>query len=98
MRARRTDENQHEIIQALQQIGCAVADTSAAGEGFPDLVVGYHGKNYLIEVKDGNKSPSRQSLTASQIRFHGRWRGQIAIVKSVNEAIELVRYENTKNI
>ena len=88
--ARRVDANQLEIIKALLAIGCTVADTSRAGEGFPDLVVGYRGKNYLIECKDGNKRPSERRLTPAQIRFHKQWRGQIVTVKNADEAISVV--------
>lgn len=71
-------------------IGCTVADTSRAGEGFPDLVCGYRGKNYLLEVKDGRKKKSAQKLTPAQVVFHGDWKGQIATVKNLEEALEVV--------
>lgn len=88
--ARRVDANQLEIIKALLAIGCTVADTSRAGEGFPDLVVGYRGRNYLIECKDGDKPPSERRLTPAQVRFHHQWRGQIVTVKNADEAISVV--------
>ena len=88
--ARRVDHNQLEIVKALMAIGCTVADTSRAGEGFPDLVVGYRGVNWLIEVKDGRKSPSAQKLTPQQVRFHKNWNGQVATVNCVEDAIKLV--------
>ena len=90
MRARRVDKNQQEIVKALIAIGCTVADTSRSGEGFPDLVVGYRGQNYLIEIKDGNKSPSRRALTPAQETFHNNWRGRVVIVKNADEAIQEV--------
>ena len=90
MRAKRVDANQQEIVKALIAIGCTVADTSRSGEGFPDLVVGYRGLNYLIEVKDGNKSPSRRALTPAQETFHDNWRGRVVIVKNADEAIQEV--------
>lgn len=90
MRARRVDKNQNEIIKGLMKIGCTVADTSRAGEGFPDLVCGYRGKNFMIECKDGNKPPSARKLTPAQIRFHEKWKGQIATVTNLNEAIAVV--------
>lgn len=87
---KRVDDNQLEIIKALKKVGCSVADTSGAGEGFPDLVVGKAGKNWLIEVKDGNKPPSKRKLTPSQGKFHSRWLGQIAVVKDPETAIAVV--------
>jgi hypothetical protein len=93
--ARKIDANQTEIVAALRKIGCSVAITSGAGDGFPDIVVGrtdINGdrKNWLIEIKDGDKSPSRQKLTPDQVVFHREWEGQIAIVTSAEQAINLI--------
>ena len=90
MRARRVDANQKEIVKALIAIGCAVADTSRAGEGFPDLVVGYRGINYMMEVKDGKQTASNRKLTPAQVKFHADWKGQIVVVESVEQAINAV--------
>jgi len=90
VRAKRVDANQAEIIKALMAIGCTVADTSRAGEGFPDLVVGYRGVNYLLEVKDGNKSSSRRALTPAQAEFHKKWHGKVVVVESVEDALRVV--------
>ena len=90
MKARKIDANQPEIVKGLRAIGCSVAVTSSAGDGFPDLVVGYYGRNWLIEVKDGAKPPSRQKLTPEQEQFFIGWHGQIDIVTSLDEAISLV--------
>ena len=95
MRARRTDRNQPEIVAALRAIGCTVSDTSGAGEGFPDIVAGYRGINYLIEIKDGGKPPSKRVLTPAQKDFHRDWRGQVAIVKNPEEAIKIVTTEDS---
>lgn len=92
-RAARTDANQIAIIKALRAIGASVADTSGAGSGFPDLVVGYRGRNWLLEVKDGRKPPSARRLTNDQEIFAAGWRGHWACVKSEAEAIELVTRE-----
>lgn len=89
-RACRTDGNQSDIIAALEAIGCSVADTSKAGDGFPDLVVGIAGHNLLIEVKNGEKYPSEQKLTPKQQIFHTEWRGPICTVNSVAQAIDAV--------
>ena len=93
MKARKVDANQSDIVKGLRAIGCSVAITSGAGDGFPDLVVGYYGKNFLIEIKDGAKPPSKRKLTPEQEQFHIDWRGQIAVVKTLDEAIELVLYK-----
>lgn len=86
----RVDRNQARVIAALRNAGCSVLPLSAVGCGCPDLLVGFRGQNLLMEVKDGELAPSRRVLTPDQREFHGAWRGAIAVVKSVDEAIEAV--------
>lgn len=86
MKAARVDDNQKAITRYLRDKGAIVTVTSSMGRGFPDLVVGYKGKNILLELKDGSKSPSEQKLTAEQIIFHSTWKGQIAVVNSPEAA------------
>lgn len=64
------DDNHHDIVGALRQIGVGVEDTSAAGSGLPDLLCAFRGVLYLLEIKDGSKSPSRRKLTGPQVRVH----------------------------
>ena len=90
MRAKRKDANHNEIARGLMEIGASVADTSAVGNGFPDMVVGFRGRNWLLEVKDGSKPPSAQKLTLDQIEFKAGWRGHWAVVRDLAEAIEVV--------
>ena len=89
-RACKVDANQPEIVDTFRKLGCSVAITSSAGDGFSDLVVGVAGLNLLVEVKDGSKVPSAQKLTKDQVKFRDNWRGQYCVVNSVNQAIELV--------
>jgi hypothetical protein len=89
-RARRVDANQAEIVKALRAAGCSVAVTSSLGKGFPDLVVGYFGRNFLLEVKDGSKPPSKRVLTSEEMGFVAAWRGQYDVVEDVNQALRAV--------
>lgn len=90
-RAARVDDNHNDIKDALLSVpGVTVADTAGAGNGFPDLVVGFRGANYLIEVKDGSKIPSKQKLTPLQVGFHAIWQGQVAVVKNEAEALAVI--------
>ena len=45
----KTDVNQKAVVEQLRAIGATVAITSQLGKGFPDIVVGYGGDNYLFE-------------------------------------------------
>jgi len=84
--ARRVDGPQAEIVSALRRIGVSVFDASRAGSGFPDLVCGYRGRTWLLEVKaDGG------SLTPAQEEFHRSFRGEAYIIRSVSDAINLTR-------
>ena len=84
------DANQDEIIEALRKAGVSVTPTSQAGEGFPDIVCGRAGTNYLLEIKDGNKPPSAQKLTPKQRKWHKQWKGSASIVNSVETALKAV--------
>lgn len=45
-----------------------------------------------MEVKDGQKVPSARKLTPAEQKFFEEWRGGIvAIVNSVDEAIDLLK-------
>jgi Holliday junction resolvase len=85
MRAAKIDINQREIVEALRGIGASVVITSSVGQGFPDLVCGFRGNAYLLEIKAG-----KGKLTPDQVRFHQAWNGHIAVVRTVNEALAAV--------
>ena len=89
MRARKIDANQNEIVKKLRKHGCSVAVTSALGHGFPDLLVGYNGVNYLIELKDGSKPPSQRNLTPLECEFISTWRGLISVCIDFESIIKL---------
>jgi len=88
--ARRIDTNHREIEAAFRSLGCTVFDTSRVGGGFPDMVVGVTGINLLVEVKDGARPPSERRLNAAEREFHDSWRGQVVVVETVDQAIDLV--------
>ena len=95
-RKARVDANQAEVISQLRGIpGVKVAITSQLGGGFPDFVIGYQGVNYLIELKDGAKPPSRRKLTEDEKRWHRLWDGygQVAVCKSFEECCAVIGIE-----
>ncbi len=89
-RAARTDANQTEIVTGLRGVGATVEPLHAVGGGCPDLLVGFRGVNYLIEVKDGNKPPSKRTLTPDQVEWHGGWKGQVAVANNLDEALAII--------
>lgn len=93
--AKRVDGNHREVVEGLRAAlpEATVFDASGAGRGFPDLVVGWKGRNYLFEVKNGDQVPSRRRLTAAQVGLHGSWQGQVAVVCSAADILAVMARE-----
>jgi len=51
----RVDSNQKEIVEKMRSMGCAVIHTYQLKEAF-DLLVGFQGELYVVEVKKDEKS------------------------------------------
>jgi hypothetical protein len=89
-RAARVDANQSEIVAALRKIGASVTPTHQVGNGFVDLVCGFRGKNYLLELKDGSKPPSARKLTDDEAVWFGMWKGEAHVVETTEQAIAIL--------
>lgn len=89
-RAPRLDGNQHAIVDALQRVGASVQSLASVGDGCVDLLVGYRRLNFLLELKDPSKPPSKRKLTPAQEEWHARWRGQRAIVETADQALRVI--------
>lgn len=87
-RAAKVDANQPAIVQAFRQCGFSVYPAHRTGEGFPDLVIAFGGLTWLVEVKDGSKPPSARMLTEPQQRFHESWKAPIAVIASIDQALD----------
>ena len=91
-RAAKIDDNQPAIVAALRQIpGVTVRSLAHVGEGMPDLIVGFRQRNFLFEVKDPDKPPSKRKLTPDQEKFFEGWRGQCHVVETVFEIVEVIK-------
>lgn len=78
------DQNEPEIIEALEGVGATVVQ-NPVGKGQPDLIVGYMGVTYLLEVKmPGNK------LNPKQVKWHWNWSGQVDVVTTPDEALAAI--------
>lgn len=83
------------VVRSLSAAGATVQSLSAVGEGVPDLLVGYRGTTYLLEVKDGAKPPSARELTPAQIEWHVNWTGgSCVVVNSADEALAAIGATN----
>jgi hypothetical protein len=88
MRARNVDKNQSAIVEALRAAGATVQHLHEVGAGCPDLLVGFHGRNYLVEVKN---AAAGGSLNAEQVKWHRQWRGDVRVFTSPEQAFDFVR-------
>ena len=96
--AKRTDSNQTVIVKCLRKLGCSVQILSDVGKGCPDIVVGYRGRNFLFEIKDGEKPPSARKLTEYEQYFFDTWNGQVCIINSTDEVNDFFINEMSKGV
>lgn len=85
MRAAKVDANQPEIVEALRAAGCTVQSLASIGKGCPDLWVSKDGETWAMEVK-GPKG----TLTPDQVEWINNWRGPVHIVRTIDDALQLV--------
>lgn len=90
MKARRTDKNQEQLVKQMRQIGMTVAVTSGLGDDFPDLVCGLRNINYLFEVKNPNKPPSKRKLRPGQQLFFDTWKGSVHKVETIDDVLKII--------
>ncbi len=86
----RVDANQKEIVAALRKAGVFVSIT---GQPFDLLCVPVEeGKFVYLEVKDGSKPASQQTLTPPQLKtiMELRNRAPVYVVRTVDEALAAV--------
>lgn len=78
--ANRRDANEPEIVRALRDINASIKRLDDI-----DLLVGWQGRNFLLEIKtlNGALKPSQEEMART-------WRGQYEIVRSVEEALRAI--------
>ena len=87
--SKRRDPNEQAITEALRKVGATVHPQHVPC----DLLVGYQGVTYLLEVKSppgpqGGTSGSGQKLNPKQQAWADAWCGQFAVVTTPAEALE----------
>jgi hypothetical protein len=94
MGRKRSDSNQTKIVAELRKIGATVQFLTNVGSGVPDLLVGYNGINYLLEIKNLTTTYGKKGLNEKQIKWHTNWSGQVAVISSLDEALATLNYSN----
>ena len=81
----------HALIRDLFKAnGLEWEDTASVGKGFPDALVCYRGRLWLVEVKSGVKADKRKGATATA-QFAFALRYPVCRVRSVEDAQDLIR-------
>jgi hypothetical protein len=83
------DGNERPIIEALKRIHATVLQLDKPC----DLLVGYRGRNFLLEVKlpaGPRGGTSHSELNDDEMEFRATWKGQYEVVRSPEDAIEIV--------
>jgi Holliday junction resolvase len=86
-RAARVDANQTEIVAAFRKRGWSVLIISQL-KNCCDIFVAKGGRTIAVEIKDGTKAESAQKLTSGELAFFESWKGELAIIKSVDDVIK----------
>jgi len=100
MTARRVDANQPSIVADLRAIGATVQDLHEVGDGCPDILVGFRGVNYVLEIKRQTETAlyvtiREGHLSDRQRDWHDAWRGQVAVIRSFEDALAVMGVEVT---
>lgn len=83
MRAVKKDSNHQEVVAEFRKLGFSVLDISQL-KNCCDLFVAKSGITVAVEVKDGSLPPSKRRLTAGEREFKSAWRGNYAIIESLD--------------
>ena len=85
MTYRRVDTNQRLIVAALRAAGATVQHLHMVGQGCPDVLCGFGGRNFVIEIKGDHGR-----MTRDEIEWHECWRGDVCVVHTVDEALRAI--------
>lgn len=95
-RIAKKDGNHRSIVNGLRALGFSVLELHAVGGGVPDILVGWNGRERLLEIKmpDGHKprGATQAETNERQAAFRDAWRGvPIGRVTTIEEAIVALR-------
>lgn len=90
MRKRASKDDNHDTVAlAFQRVGAAVIHTHMFGQGFPDMLVCFRGRVYMIEVKNPQSVYGRKGLNELQQRLRNEgW--PLCVVRTEDDAMQLI--------
>ena len=84
------DRNHSAIQRALESLGVTCVDVSNCTDAF-DIIAGYRGVTFAVEVKRADGKPSQRALRPSQAEKHDAWNGRpIEVVRTLDDCAEVV--------
>ena len=82
----RTDATQSDIVAALKAVGASVLNLYQVGGGCFDILVGYQGQDYPMEVKT-----DIGRVSSIQKEWHENWRGRpVTVVRCPDDALRCI--------
>ena len=91
-RQSRRDANHTPIVNHARGLNISVLEVHSIG-GALDLVCGFMGIDFRVEIKDGSKSASRRMLTQAEGDTMRDWKGRKPIIWDSLESVERTRNE-----
>ena len=85
----RKDANQDDIKEAIVKAGGFFKSIASMGDGYPDAIVAYHGRLFLMEFKSGNEglTPKEAAWIGECERIGGV---SVYLVRSAEDALRTV--------
>mgnify|MGYP003652401234 CR=1 FL=1 len=87
-RAARIDDNQNEIVKLFRKLGWTVLIISQL-KNCCDIMVSKSGRTIAIEIKDGEKIPSKRKLSEGEEKFKDNWQGEYKLVICNDDVIDI---------
>jgi len=90
MKYGKRDVTHKNVVLAARNVGASVLDLGDVAGGVPDILVGYRGRMFLVEIKTGNAKPR-----ANQVAWHEAWRGGSVLVwRSADDVVSFIAQFN----
>ena len=82
----KVDSNQSEIVKELRAVGAKVQHLHQVGSGCPDILCGFRGDLYLMELKDAGGK-----LTPDERDFHREWADfYVGVIRTAEDALRFI--------
>lgn len=88
-RAAKVDANHTEIVAAFRKLGWSVLSVAQL-KNCCDVFVAKGGRTVAVEIKDSAKPPSARKLSEGELKFKESWKGEWALVESIEDIHKLV--------